>query len=175
MPTKSSVNTQFARAVSNPNLAPIHNEQDGTEPLANLRGVLYVDTSGGPPPPPVVVPYPNGKRFTHTTSLVAQGTIYNGGPGLDLIECYGFKSGGTALRYIQFFDGLVVPPNGTVPRISIPLVGANTIFSVSAPLFYTPGSPMFGTGLVFAMSTTPDFLTLNLGITVWITSLIGIY
>lgn len=172
MPTKSSVNTNFARAVSDPLNAPLKNEQDGTEPLTDLRGVLYVNTSASPPPPVILTPYVS-KRFYSSAGFKVQDImeVYLG--AMDLLTFYGFKNNTGALRYIQIFSGPSLPLNGAIPIISIPLVGTNTVFSVDNPIIGVNTYMFIGGGISYALSTTGNFLTLALTGNVWVNAMIG--
>lgn len=160
MSTKDSTFGSFARSVSLPSLAPLTNEQDGRPLTCDLNGVLYVKESPGAPISVTIATYIR-KRYSFSPVILPASVYFTpSDTQFDLLEVSGFKVGTSALRYVQFFDAIAVPPNGTRPKISIALPGTNTSFSISYNPLYIPASPQFLVGGIIALSTTPDTLTL---------------
>jgi hypothetical protein len=172
MSAKDSTFSSFARSVSLPSLAPLTNEQDGRPLTCDLKGALYINPGTTPPVPPA---YTNGKRFVRSLSISASQQVSTGSLAFDLLEFYGFKSGTTALRYLQIFNTFGLPSNGTIPIISIPLAGSNTIFSMSNPVLYDILNPMFANSAYAALSTTPDTLTFSAVGGFWFNAMAGLY
>ena len=173
MGIKNNTFTQFARAVANFASAPTKANNEGTELTANLQGALFVDTSATPPGPPVPA-YAQKLNFRSQALIVSQ--LVPAGGQCDILEFYGFKAGTGAVRYLHFFNAVALPANGTIPTISIALVGNNSTFSISYPPYPDPTAPLFtSAGFMVALSETPDILTLALSGTFWYNTTIGRY
>jgi len=112
----------------------------------------------------------NGRLLVSTTGS-APGTYYHagaaGGLGLsgivnpaatNFIELWGFNNDAANIYYLMLFNGTTVPANGATNFIERIRVPANGTFS------FAPGTPIpntvFGTGLVWACSTTATSLTI---------------
>lgn len=100
-------------------------------------------------------PQSAGGRLFLATPGLSQFRVFANRPGA-LWEVHGFQESG-ALGYVQLFDASAIPANGAVPRDSI-RVPDGADFSWSSPTF----RPLpFAVGIVAALSTTPDTLTLG--------------
>lgn len=92
-----------------------------------------------------------------TSDLVASGESH-------LLEIFGTNTEAGDV-FIMIFDAVALPGNGTAPRITPIPVPAGESFSLTTP------QAVFGTGIFWAVSSTPDTLTLSVlagsNVTAW--------
>jgi hypothetical protein len=145
--TKNFDNTNFAlaspdgtRAGANGLLGPLP-PGDGTEPLADLEGRLWVRVVGGIAPP------------GFPTKVQASAAALTNGEQIQLGPCKlstlsGFNNDAATAYYAQIYDLAAAPGVGDVPVQVLP-VAALAEFSWSPDLWE------FVNGMWFALSTTP--------------------
>jgi len=119
---------------------------------AQVGGCISADVPGGTRP----------STANYGPNVFGPGAATNGivPPGVASrmvsFSAYTDVASGGATRYLMFFDSATTPPaNGTIPVAAFALPAATTVS------FNWLGSKPFSQGLVWAVSTTPDTLTLS--------------
>lgn len=163
---KTLFNTQWGRVLASLTSAVPSGDNEGREPSVTPQGAVWVAIDGTNP----VIPAFSTKTYFNSVSILSNGLVFTGAS--DIITIFGTKNSVAALRYLQIFDAIALPVNGTVPKISVPLATANAYFSIDYPVL--PQVPrQFTTGIYFAMSTTQSTLTLAATGLVWVNAEIG--
>jgi hypothetical protein len=114
---------------------------DGTEPLADLEGRLWVRVVGGIAPPG----FPT-KVQASAAALTNSEQVQLGACKLSTLS--GFNNSGATTYYAQIYDLGAAPGGGDVPVQSIPVVAM-------AEFSWSPDLWEFVNGIWFALSTTP--------------------
>jgi hypothetical protein len=144
---KTADNTQFAlvspdgtRAGADAALGPLA-PGDGTEPLADLEGRLWVRVVGGIAPPG----FP-AKVQASSAALTNSEQIHLGACKLSTLS--GFNNDGATTFYAQIYDLAAAPGGGDAPIQVLPVVAM-------AEFSWSPDLWEFAAGIWFGLSTTP--------------------
>jgi hypothetical protein len=114
---------------------------EGTEPIVDLEGRVWVRVAGGIAPPG----FPT-KVQASAAALTNSEQIQIGSCKLSTIS--GFNNDGALTYYAQVYDLAAAPGGGDVPVQSIPVVSM-------AEWSWSPDLWEFVNGIYFALSTTP--------------------